>query len=154
MNLKSILNANEIVEELQLATDIAPVPIIYFEGRAFKDQVAFFSSIDLLISPHGAQLTGIFFMPSPCSAVLELFPNQYYIPSFFGSLAETGGLEQYVLYLSNETLPDYHNMRTNGGSARGVNLCPPLANIVQAAKIMIEDWKVCCERHGARSVRR
>lgn len=52
------------------------VPVMYFEGKSFDEQVNFMSSTDILISPHGAQLISMPFMPSG-GAVIEFFPPDY-----------------------------------------------------------------------------
>ena len=57
------------------------VVLRYFENSTFQEQVDFYSQLDVAVSPHGAQLTGIMFM-TPCSAVLELFPDKYYMPLY------------------------------------------------------------------------
>ena len=41
---------------------IPSIPIVTFDGLSFEEQINFFRSIDILISPHGAQLTGIPFL--------------------------------------------------------------------------------------------
>jgi hypothetical protein len=147
MSLQSLLNAQEIATQIQQANPKVPhIPITYFKGITFADQVRFFSSIDLLISPHGAQLMGIFFMLSPCGGVLELFPKPYSIPQFFGSLAETSDLQHYALYVSNETSTIDN---APSGRSHNVNLCPLATNIVQAAQIMMDDWFQCCAQYRA-----
>ena len=74
---RSMLNANNIsnLEELKTLSRNGIIPVKYFEKADFEEQVSFFRSTDILISPHGAQLTGIAFMNAPCSHVLELFPK-------------------------------------------------------------------------------
>ena len=59
----------------------------------------FFVNTDILISPHGAQLGSIPFLPD-CAAILELFPQYYWIPGYYGSLAKASGHPYYHLYLS------------------------------------------------------
>lgn len=39
-----------------------PVTVTYFENKDFAEQIRFFRNTDILISPHGAQLTGLPFM--------------------------------------------------------------------------------------------
>ena len=81
-----------------------PVEVIFFENLSFVEQVEFFRRTDILVSGHGAQLTGVPFLKSDehdgrCKQVLELFPYDYVCPSFFGSLVVgTGMSHSYVYY--------------------------------------------------------
>ena len=78
---RSILNASAILKTLQDTFPWHQVVLHYFENSIFQEQVNFYSQLDVAVSSHGAQLTGIMFMP-PCSAVLELFPDKYYMPLY------------------------------------------------------------------------
>lgn len=70
-----------------------------FENWSFEDQVSFFARTDILVSVHGAQLTGLPFQV-PCGGLLEIFPKSYWLPGFFGSLALDSGLDYAYLYQS------------------------------------------------------
>ncbi len=67
---------------------------IYFENLTFKQQVALMQSTDIGITVHGAGETNIAFM-KPCSVIIEIFPNGFYIPNYFNSLAIKVGLLHY-----------------------------------------------------------
>merc|ERR1712224_871711 len=72
------------------------------------EQVRFFRHVDILISGHGAQLTGVPFMMqrlksdpssfSSCKLVLELYPKLYGVPYYFGSLVVQSGIRHSYLY--------------------------------------------------------
>jgi hypothetical protein len=138
-----------LVHELGQAFQMSSITIKEFESANFADQVDFFSSIDILISPHGAQLTGLPFMPD-CGGLIELFPKGYHIPNFFGSLAIGSGLNYGYVYMSggNETSETKIASATTSGrvKARKVNLCPPSNKIVDAVRVLIDDWYQCCNR--------
>jgi hypothetical protein len=162
---RSILNAERLAREVESALRQGSqnthhnynVTVMYFEGKSFEEQVTYFSSIDILVSPHGAQLTGIPFLgsPSPCStttpaprrncgALLELFPKGYLIPEFFGSLAISSGLQYGYLYLSEmDAESERAENLLNRIHARATNLCPPLSKVVDAVKNLIQDWETC-----------
>lgn len=74
---RSILNAEElaILPEIQELSRNNTVEVKKFDGLEFKDQVAFFRAVDIVVSPHGAQMTAVAFMNSPCGHVVELFPK-------------------------------------------------------------------------------
>lgn len=68
--------------------------IIFMEGLTFKEQVYFTSSIDILITIHGAGETNIAFM-KPCSIVIEIFPFSFDVSGYFQGLAKSAGLLHY-----------------------------------------------------------
>lgn len=140
---RSIENVDRILNAIQKEFD-TEVSIAYFEVSSFQDQVAFFSTTDILISPHGAQLTGVPFMPS-CGQVLELFPKSYYIPGFYGSLANAAGLKYGYLYLSNgDPIKETQEAFQFRGHSRSVKLCPSTNKILAAVKTMVKNWEACC----------
>jgi len=90
------------------------VKVVFFEGKTFDEQVHFFRNTDILISGHGAQLTGLVFMadngknntttasaPSTCKQVLEFFPKNYALPYYFGSLAVQSGMRHSFVYFDD-----------------------------------------------------
>jgi Glycosyltransferase 61 len=123
------------------------IHIYFFEGRTFQEQVEFFQNTDIVISPHGAQLTGIPFLANnnSCSQVLELFPKRYWIPSFFGSLARNAGVNYSYLYLS-ENPPEGEQATSlrERVRARAQSLCPNPLEIIAAVTDLVNDWQQCC----------
>ena len=120
---RSISNINDLVQsiesEIAKAKDengnvtltpfaqVSPfVSVEYFEGKnTLEEQIRFFNSIDILVSPHGAQLTGIPFLANKnCAQLIEYFPDRYYMPDFYGSLAIDSGIGYSHVYFSNETV--------------------------------------------------
>jgi Glycosyltransferase 61 len=75
--------------------------VTFNETTSFDEQVHFFRTTDILVSPHGGQLTGLPFMPV-CGAVIEIFAK-YYLPHFFGSLATSAQLRHGYIAM------DYHD---------------------------------------------
>lgn len=145
---RSITNVNELIEGISDIPNISlsVAPVEYFEGQDFQHQVEFFHDIDILISPHGAQLTGLPFMASkPCSQLLELFPQRYSIPNFFGSLAVNAQVGYSYLYLSGNN-PEAEQAQDLGDriAARAVNLCPMPSVIKSSIESLVQDWRECC----------
>merc|ERR1712178_589922 len=60
-------------------------------GKTFIQQLELMSNTDVLISPHGAQLSTIPFMPD-CGCLLEIMPYSYWFPGYFQALAKNSGL--------------------------------------------------------------
>jgi Glycosyltransferase 61 len=148
---RSIANVDQLVKSISemmanMSVSIAPV-VVYFEGKSFRDQVEFFNGVDILISPHGAQLTGLPFMAGKrCSHLLELFPRGYSIPTFFGSLAVNAQVRYSYLYLSDQP-PDHAEEQARDRreriAARSIQLCPPSALIAECVLTLVQDWCHC-----------
>jgi hypothetical protein len=167
LNGRSITNAEYLVQnitsELFAGSEHTPSPspsisLTYFEGQAFKEQVRFFQNTDVLISPHGAQLTGIPFLGNkPCTKVIELFPNDYLLPDYFGTLARDSGVEYSYIYFSDapaDTIEETQSRSelkgrivpstTSGRSAaRKQSLCISPTMIVTTLREVILDWCEC-----------
>jgi len=150
---RSMLNALQIANltEIQELSRNNTVDVTYFEGLSFEDQIAFFRSVDILISPHGAQLTGVAFINAPCSHVLELFTKGYALPGFFGSLAIESGKEYSYFYMS-ENPPDHEQATTKKerNRARAQNLCPATDLMVDTIRKLVGEWEQCCNARNAK----
>jgi hypothetical protein len=125
-------------------------------------QIEFFQSTDILISGHGAQLTGVPFLASkPCSQMLEIFPSQYFMPYYFGSLARYSGIDHSYMYIddgdnstmgsTNSTvdtaMPWELRMSTvfqERRKARSKNICLSGHVVKDILKELIENWYHCC----------
>ena len=109
---------------LRLHSDVG---VTYFEGMAFEEQVDFFRKTDILISPHGAQMTGLVYMATDygendeeediatyhslhkdqrnklrsCKQVLEFFPKNYVVPYFFGRTSVQSGMRHSYVYFDD-----------------------------------------------------
>lgn len=167
LNGRSITNPEEIIgnitSELFNRSDTtlsssSPVSLTYFEGLTFEQQVHFFHNVDLLISPHGAQLTGIPFLASkPCSRLIELFPHNYLLPDYFGTLARDSGVEYSYIYVSESPADVIEQAQIQSelkgrivpqtayerSAARKQNLCISPTKIVDTLRDAIGDWCKC-----------
>ena len=152
---RSIINAPKLVELLSTSSFLNQslgnnnILVDYFEQKSFSEQVLFFQNVDILIAPHGAQLTGLPFLNGRCSQLLELFPKEYAIPSFFGSLALQSHSSYSYLYLSDRSweVEQAENL-LNRIHARATNLCPNPQVIVNSVRMLVADWKACCRGSG------
>ena len=77
---RKIANVIEILHGLQtnLSDFIDSSVSVVTTETSFRDQVALFHSVDIVLSPHGAGLSNIAFM-KPCSVLLEIFPYAFSI---------------------------------------------------------------------------
>ena len=115
------------------------IPIVYFDDASFATQIAVMSQTDILISPHGAQLSTVPFLRD-CGTVLEIFPFRYCLPFFYGSLATSSGLSYAYLYMGNVCMWE----KVDRGQRRAANLCLNVDMIVQSVMQLVEEWKARC----------
>ena len=101
--------------------------------------------MDILVATHGAQNTGVGFMPQ-CGGFMELFPQGIEFPKYFGSLATYSGLEYLEYYVSDATFKEDREERGhtwNRGLYRN-NVCPIPDDLFDGLRGMIMEWYSCC----------
>jgi Glycosyltransferase 61 len=153
---RHLLNANTIASSIEETYgNQTIVSVTYFEKKTFLEQIQFFAETDIVISPHGAQLTGMAFLPK-CASLLELFPLDYLNPDYFGSLAAAMNISHSFFYMGdNNEDPDivlpyekYHFIRVGKQfkthDTRHDSLCPNVASVVSAVVNMVNNWQECC----------
>jgi hypothetical protein len=139
----------------------SPSEIKYFEsfdGMSFCEQVTWMSNVDILISPHGAQLTNTIFLPQ-CGGILEFFPKGFYPHEYFGTLARSTGHYHFGIYASQDGHNDTEkaaaeiahysrNWRTLR-QARTVNMTLNAAmidHVIEGVEELTERWRKCRKR--------
>lgn len=146
---RTLLNVKALQTALQQFTH-APVDVVYFENRTFLEQVRFMTETDILISPHGAQLTAVNWMPAPCGTVLEAFPPGFWFPHFFGPLAATSGLRHGYVYTGADHVREWRaalRHRTVRFARRRQNVCLNLQTTMDFVADRIRQWQRCCHEH-------
>jgi Glycosyltransferase 61 len=135
---RMISNVQQIMEQLKTVGYDKIRYLSAMGNLSFVEQVKFMSEVDILMGPHGAQLTSSIYIPE-CGSLLEFFPRRYYTPGWFGSLVALSGKHHFFTYnggilslLYGRQVPSF-----------AVN---PYAvqNIVQ---IMVARWESCCAAH-------
>jgi len=153
-SLRHILGASQLQEWLETHLNGTTVTVITsLDDYSLQDQVHVFSKTDLMISPHGAQLVGIPFLP-PCAHVLEVFPAHYFMPKFFGSLSLATNIRHWYLYLGYDapSVVDTAWMysRWNRATYRGQQLCLRRAlvmdQMVPAIEKIMKKHLQCCQQ--------
>ena len=90
----------------------------------------------------------------PCSQLLELYPPNYALPHFFGTLAVQAGVSHSYIYFNNESrlvLPGetiVGETYTERDIARSRNLCPSVDFLQNVLDILVKDWQKCCHDLG------
>lgn len=138
------------------------------------EMLEFFPTVDILVSPHGSQLTGIMFMQR-CSAVLEIFPHlvredcasrspslslfylliiyvrsfqivaKYWTPWYFSSLARIFQLPHANWYVSNQTEPQHmHDLQTRMKNS-GNSMCLSTKILASAVDELIRKRQNCLD---------
>ncbi|GAX16480.1 hypothetical protein FisN_19Lh060 [Fistulifera solaris] len=119
-----------------------------FDGASFEQQVQTMQQTDVLISPHGAQLVSIPFLPQ-CAHVYEIFPQHYFVPRFYGSLTGAAGLFYHAVDTGVQNL--WHDTLEQRQKARAQHVCLPIESIyetlVPALNETIHHWQHCCYHH-------
>lgn len=138
-NNRRITNIHSVLE--QLSSSWPKIKTDAFDGVPYHEQFRRMANTDIVLTPHGAQLTSMIVMPR-CGAVLELFPTGYFIPNFFGSLADVASIRHYTAYHGVNATAEM--ARTTRGSARGVDICPDPQGLKAMLDTMLEEWHGCC----------
>ncbi|GFH59619.1 hypothetical protein CTEN210_16095 [Chaetoceros tenuissimus] len=80
----------DAIEDMYDASEVV-VDIVSNPSGSLQTQANTMHTADIIISPHGAQLTNLAFI-RPCTAVLELFPRGYYLGYFQPLVISSGAL--------------------------------------------------------------
>ena len=143
---RSIVNVDILRDSVQNMTN-QPVEISYFEGKEFLEQLQYMMQTDILISPHGAQLTSINFIPA-CGVVIELYPPGFWFPHFFGPLATSSGLSHGYIYTGKNYYKEWKwgglRHRWKRFEVRNQNICLPMDTSLSFIGDMVDKWKTCC----------
>jgi hypothetical protein len=138
---RKLLNGIEILLDWKNHMNISyDLPEYYLEGMTFDQQVTLMADIDILITPHGAQETNLVFMP-PCGGILEVIPDRYFVPKYYGSLAASSGLDHAVLYLA-DNLED----KSVDGKTKQHSMCVPLDSTRYGIQRLVDRWQKCCQQ--------
>ena len=167
--MRKLLNAEDITTALQLQPGLN-VSLYYFENATFGDQVQTFLDHDIIVSPHGAQLSGIVFasashhqdgVPSQhassaasCTTVLELFSEFFIWPRYFGSLATLSGLRYAYLHVAPDdpdafhpTMDEIGRLYAKYSQARLHNrarpTCALVSSVVETVMAAAKAWRAC-----------
>jgi Glycosyltransferase 61 len=143
---RNLTNAHAMAARLS-ATFSQTVPLVTFDYKTdFPSQVSFFVNTDIVISPHGAQLTGMAFLPR-CASVLEVFPSRYLVADYFGSLAAALDIRHGFVYVNHnvqDVIPHderFHFIRRF--SRKEASVEPDLENVERAVHRLVAQWQDC-----------
>jgi Glycosyltransferase 61 len=152
-NGRHYVDYNAIEQALQAAFGMPEFRLEYrdsFDGLSFLEQVEYMANIDIVMGPHGAQLTNAAFLPQ-CGGLLEFFPQGYWAPHYFGTMARSTGhyhfgiyagprstMDQDVIYAMTNTLQTQDEARARNITVENVQ------EVVDATLALVEQWQTCC----------
>ena len=146
-NGRRLLNARDLKDAIQTRFNLTTVRVVEFEQASVLQQVQMMGETDIVLSPHGAQLTSLPFLPT-CGRVIEIFGLGYYVPQFFGRLAHASGEAYSHVYaggndMEHETQVWMQSLETRS-VARQLPICPEMETILRHVQQEIAAWKRCC----------
>ena len=132
----------DVVRRSTWSNDVDVVHVQNLEGSLVQQAEALHGA-DILISPHGAQLTNLAFIRR-CTVVVELFPQSYFL-SFFSNLAVVAGAYSgYAAdrsqFLDTSKCAPHDTCR---GQARSVPIHASVASVFHALPRFICDFNQC-----------
>ena len=95
---RRLMHAEILAEFLRAKPSVKAVSVVAFGGGpgSLQHQARLLHGASVLIATHGAGNTNMAFM-RPCSVIIELFPALFFIPGYFGSLAQRAGLLHFPM---------------------------------------------------------
>lgn len=99
---RGLMHADALADFLRAKPSVKSVSVVAFSGGSgsLQHQARLMHGASVLIATHGAGNTNMAFM-RPCSVVIELFPALFFIPGYFGSLAQRAGLLHFPVQVES-----------------------------------------------------
>ncbi|GAX18230.1 hypothetical protein FisN_31Hu017 [Fistulifera solaris] len=153
-NGRSIENSRDIMDQLhRVFGDKIQVDQIFFDLSTFQEQIAWFASHDIILTGHGAQETGMPFMPK-CGAILEIFPFDYFVPDYFAALSDSTHVRHYIVnndrsrdpITETQTSSEHPKSRYQ---AKQTRMCPATQTTLEYLLTAIREWDACCRASGS-----
>lgn len=137
---RSISNIDDLIRKVSHRYDRIVLDKVWFTSTTpMMEQLAWFTSHDIIIGAHGAAMTNCMFL-QPGTIIIEIFPMNYFPLDFFGSLINQVSAIHMPLYADGTPLSE-----SKEPAATRLNLQEGIAAFEVSSK-RVE------ERHGFRSV--
>ena len=111
-----LLNSEEICKKIKKEFGII-VETTLFEKKSFMDQISFFNNHNIIISPHGAQLCSIPFMPEN-SLVIECCHEEWHPYYYFPGLSITSHKIHAMICSNHSVFPKRRDPKYTDGQKR------------------------------------
>lgn len=131
-NTRILLNMNEICEKIKDKFGII-VETTYFENKSFQEQISFFNTHNIIISPHGAQLCSIPFSPKN-ALIIECCHEEWHPYYYFPGLSMTSSKIHVMLCDNHSVFPKWCSPQYSGGQRKyNINTDPEkIITIIQS----------------------
>ncbi|KAL3785840.1 hypothetical protein ACHAWO_013133 [Cyclotella atomus] len=141
-------NNNDIDGSNNNNNNIIEIKILPNPEGSLQDQAIEFHKADIILSPHGAQLTNLAFI-KPCTVVFEFFPIQYYLAFFQPYVLSGHGISYDGYPFMREPLYDSKDTGNVGAGVRGALRGGPILaspeSVVRAFPRLLLDHLSCIE---------
>jgi hypothetical protein len=141
-------NNNDIDGSNNNNNSIIEIKILPNPEGSLQDQAIEFHKADIILSPHGAQLTNLAFI-KPCTVVFEFFPIQYYLAFFQPYVLSGHGISYDGYPFMREPLYDSKDTGNVGAGVRGELRGGPILaspeSVVRAFPRLLLDHLSCIE---------
>ncbi len=133
-NNRKLMNVEEICDEVLKKFNLT-IDVTYFEDKSFDYQIQFFRDHDIIISPHGAQLCSIPFLPD--NGLLIECTHKYWHPYYyFSGLAFTCNKYHVMIGDDHHVFPE----RFSKGRGRPVHKSLNMSGNVSKIVSVISDY--------------
>lgn len=132
---RKLINKKEICKKIRREFGII-VDITYFENKSFREQISFFNNHDIIISPHGAQLCSIPFLPKD-GLIIECCSEEWHPYDYFPGLSMDSSKIHVMICNDHSEFPKYHSPKYQGGQKK-LNIKIDSNIIIEAIKYFIE----------------
>ena len=138
-----LLNCVDIKKSIKKNFNI-DTQIVNFDNFSFNEQINFCYNHDIIISPHGAQLASIPFMPD-YSLVIEVTHKDYYIDYYFKKLAINSGKSHMLACETHDKQflnkwKNYDDQYSHRCKCRNQNIKVNIDKIIKNIKFFI-NWR-------------
>jgi hypothetical protein len=121
-------------------------PVVYntFENAPFAQQVDFFSSVDIVVSPHGVQLTGVHAIPATVCKCFRISSEMLSRPAPFQISHGKCQLHSCLhLYLSDDDVEERNEERFKALVPKESSIRTVMSTrIICSVKCWDNDWEV------------
>lgn len=144
------VDTNDFIENTKKLLPNAIVEETYFEGASPRYQAEWIHKQDIILSPHGQQLVNLIWARR-CVGVMELFPQGYYIPGFFGAMASVVGGVAVAGYPEGRNPADDTRPALSDGHVRGKARSTPIRvhseSVVRFLNQLVAQQKQCASQY-------
>eukprot|EP00277_Geminigera_cryophila_P006631 CAMPEP_0179415628 /NCGR_PEP_ID=MMETSP0799-20121207/6336_1 /TAXON_ID=46947 /ORGANISM="Geminigera cryophila, Strain CCMP2564" /LENGTH=404 /DNA_ID=CAMNT_0021188385 /DNA_START=140 /DNA_END=1354 /DNA_ORIENTATION=+ len=143
---RRMVHGEGIVRALQKSRLGRHIEVVYVPNMqgSLQNQAHIMHTSDIIISPHGAQLTNLAFI-RPCTVVAEIFPRGYYMNFFQPYVLAAGGISFEAYEEGRSVESDSHGVHILAERLRrrGTSILVSNVSVVRALPRFIMEFSMC-----------